>query len=292
MTRDRESFEMKVTRPILLSGLFRELHDHLLDLLRSLRPADWRRPTACSEWSVQDIASHLLDGDLRRLSIQRDRHAPPGTPARFESHEDLVAYLHRLNADWTAATRRLSPRVLIRLLEISGEDVADLFEGTDPFRPATFPVAWAGETRSPMWFDVAREYTERWHHQRQIADAVGRPTPIDGPGLYHPALDTFLRALPYIYRDVDAPRGTTVRVRIVGPAGGDWVVCRAAGGWALLDDPRDIADATVWIDQADAWKLFTKRTDRATARARFPGIRIEGDVELGERALELVAIMA
>ena len=39
-------------------------------------------------------------------------------------------------------------------------------------------------------------------------------------------------------------------------------------------------------------RLFTKRTDRSTARAKFPAIRIEGDVGLGERALEMVSIMA
>ena len=65
-----------------------------------------------------------------------------------------------------------------------------------------------------MWFDIAREYTERWHHQRQIALAVGRLTPIDSRRLYHPVLDAFLRALPYTYRDVDAPEGTVVAVTI------------------------------------------------------------------------------
>ena len=48
----------------------------------------------------------------------------------------------------------------------------------------------------------------------------------------------------------------------------------------------------VVIDQSDAWRLFTKRTDRVTARARFPAIRIEGDAELGGRVLEMVSIMA
>jgi hypothetical protein len=54
----------------------------------------------------------------------------------------------------------------------------------------------------------------------------------------------------------------------------------------------DRPTARVVIDQADAWRLFTKRTDRATALARFPGIRIEGDLGLGERVLETVSIMA
>ena len=47
------------------------------------------------------------------------------------------------------------------------------------------------------------------------------------------------------------------------------------------------------IDQADAWLLFTKRMDRATARRGDPpAIRIEGDVALGEHVLEMVSIMA
>lgn len=52
------------------------------------------------------------------------------------------------------------------------------------------------------------------------------------------------------------------------------------------------ADAVAVIDESIAWRLFTKRLDRATARARFPAIRIDGDVELGERMLEMVSIKA
>jgi uncharacterized protein (TIGR03083 family) len=278
--------------PILVSPLFRELHGHLLDLLGSLSQEDWHRPTVCSAWCVKDIASHLLDGDLRRLAAQRDGYAPPDSPAGFGSHEALVAYLHRLNAEWTAATRRISPRSLVRLLEVTGLEVAELFEAADPYGPATFPVGWAGEPESLMWFDIAREYTERWHHQRQIALAAGRPTPIDARRLYQPVLETFLRALPFTFRGVDAPEGTCVRITITGEAGGDWFVSKARSGWELRYESEGPPTSTVVIDQSDAWLLFTKRADRATARARFPSIRVEGDTDLGEVALEMVSIMA
>lgn len=278
--------------PILASPLFRELLGHLIDLLRSLSAEDWHRPTVCSAWCVKDIASHLLDGDLRRLSIQRDGYTPPDAPTGFASHEALVDYLTRLNADWTLATRRISPRNLIRLLEATGEEVADLFEGADPLAPATFLVGWAGESESVMWFDIAREYTERWHHQRQIALAVGRPTLIDARRLYHPVLEAFLRALPFTYRGVVAQVGSTVVVTVQGEAGGDWSIRSSGEGWSMLDWVSGRPAARVVIDQSDAWRLFTKRTDRATARAMFPGIRVEGDIGLGEHALEMVSIMA
>src|SRR5262245_42058333 len=125
--------------PILVAGLFRELNGHLVRLLRSLSPEDWHRPTVSSERNVKDIASHLLGGSLRRLSLQRDGYVPPGPPPHFASHRELADYLHRLNAEWTTATRRVSPRILGQWLEGTGGELADFFEGLDPFAPALYP---------------------------------------------------------------------------------------------------------------------------------------------------------
>lgn len=283
---------MTVLSPILVAGLFHELHGHLLELLGRLSAEDWNRPTVCSLWTVKDIASHLLDGDLRRLAAQRDHYQSPDAPTQFASYQELLAHLNQLNADWTKSTRRISPRSLIELLRVTGMHVADLLEGVDPLAPATFSVAWSGEDDSLMWFDVAREYTERWHHQRQIADAAGAATPIDARHLYHPVLRTFLRALPFTYRHVQAPPGATVLVRIVGEAGGDWSLCRDSSGWSLLEWGVHQPEAAVIIPQGIAWKLFTKRMDSSTAIQRFPEINITGNHELGSHVLEMVSIMA
>src|SRR5262249_52773653 len=156
------------------------------------------------------------DTALRRLSGQRDGYSSPGSPKGFNSYEELDSYINRLNGEWTSATARISPRVLTGLMRQATAELADLFESADPVALARVPVASAGESESPMWFDIAREYTERWHHQRQIADAVGRSTPLDERRLQYPVLDTFMRALPHTYRDVAAPDGTLVSVRVVG----------------------------------------------------------------------------
>jgi hypothetical protein len=63
--------------PILVADLFPEVSRRLLDLLRSLVPDEWHRPTVSSRRTVKDIVSHLLDGSLRRLSLQRDGYSPP-----------------------------------------------------------------------------------------------------------------------------------------------------------------------------------------------------------------------
>ena len=288
----RSRCRMPTITPIKTAHLFRDLHVHLVTLLRGLAADDWNRPTVCSRWTVKDIASHLLDGCVRRLSAQRDRYVPPGDSPRFASYEELLAYLDRLNADWTAATRRVSPRVIVELLEVTGIALAEMFETADPFAPALFPVAWAGETHSLMWFDIAREYTERWHHQRQIVDAVGAATAIDEPRLYHPVLDTFLRALPHAFCDVVAEEGTVVVVGITGPAGGDWRLRREDGAWQLLQAAGGPVAARVVMPQDVAWRVFTKRRNRAAVLRAFPSIRLEGDENLGGRVLEVVSIMA
>jgi uncharacterized protein (TIGR03083 family) len=267
--------------------LFGPLNDQLVALLRGLEAGDWLKDTVCRGWTVRDIAAHLLDGSLRRLSFGRDGHVPPGRGAR-EGFSDLVALLNELNADWVRAARRLSPRVLTDLMEIAGAEVARYVSGLDPHGPAVFPVAWAGETSSLSWFDVGRDYTEWWHHQQQIREAVGAAGLTSRPWLF-PALDVFVRVLPHAYRGAAAPPGASVAVRVEGPAGGEWTLARGPAGWELFAGASPAASATVRIDQDVAWRLFTKGVPAARARALAA---VDGDASLGEPFFGSVAVMA
>ncbi|MEO8089659.1 MAG: maleylpyruvate isomerase N-terminal domain-containing protein [Gemmatimonadales bacterium] len=273
--------------PVFLLDLFSGLHRELMILLRGLTPDDWSRPTACALWSVKDIAAHLLDTSLRRLSFARDGlTAAPETP--ISSYGELVGYLNRLNAEWTAATRRLSPRVLIELLDFTSGPVHAFFRSLDPQAPAVFGVAWAGEETSANWFDIGREYTERWLHQQQIREAVGAQGLTERRWL-HPTLDIFVRALPFTYQGVTAPVGRSVRIAIEGEAGGVWTLLREAEGWRIFAGRGPDPTATVSLDQGVAWRLFSKGLDRESARR---SLRIEGDPRLGEPVLGSLAVMA
>lgn len=274
-------------RPVFLIDLFPGLHAELMALLRGLAPDDWRRPTACARWSVKDIVAHLLDGYLRRLSLGRDGlTAAPDAP--ISSYDELVGYLNRLNAEWTTAARRLSPQVLIELLDFTSGPVHAFFRSLDPHAPALFGVAWAGEEASENWFDIAREYTERWLHQQQIREAV-RAEGLTGRRWLHPTLDIFVRALPFTYQAVDAAVGETVRLTIEGEAGGVWTLARAPEGWGIFAGSKPGPAAAVSLDQGTAWRLFSKGLDRESARH---SIRIEGDRRLGEPVLGTLAVMA
>ena len=272
--------------PILCAHLLRRVDAQLIQLLRSLTPAEWELPTVAPAWKVRDVAAHLLDTALRKLSTVRDSCFVEAV--EIGSPKDLAALVNRLNREGVTVYRRLSPAVLIDLTHIACEQSARFHESLDPFAPAAFAVTWAGEEKSLNWFDTARELTERWHHQQQIRLATNRPG-ILTPDLYHPVLDCFVRGLPFLYREVNAPAGTLIAVEISGECGGQWFLSRNAVGWALVKDASGEAAARVTIPQDLAWRIFTRGIDREAARSQ---VGIHGDRELADRVLHLTAIVA
>jgi hypothetical protein len=94
--------------------------------------------------------------------------------------------------------------------------------------------------------------------------------------------------LPHVYREVDAPAGTTVLVEISGECGGQWFLSRGPTTWELVTgSTRDFA-ARVTIAQELACRLFTKGIDRHSAQTQ---IEIEGNRSLGEKVLHLTALV-
>jgi uncharacterized protein (TIGR03083 family) len=279
---------MKPVGPIFVADLFGELHEELLALLRSLSNDDWYKPTVAGSWLVRDIAAHLLDSDIRRLSFQRDQApmVPPDKP--IASYADLVGFLNQLNADWVKAAKRISPPLLIEFLYITGAEVAKLFKLLDPYSPAMFGVAWAGEETSTNWFDVAREYTEKWHHQQQIRDAVGAE-PLYSRKWLHPVLDAFVRALPLNYKTTLAKPGTQVSFVITGEAGDVWTLVRRTEDWQLFAGVSDNVVCRIEFDQDTAWRLMTKGLARDEAAKR---ILVTGDATFAEPLLKTLAVMA
>ncbi|HUH61586.1 MAG TPA: maleylpyruvate isomerase N-terminal domain-containing protein [Terracidiphilus sp.] len=271
--------------PILCAPLLRKVDARLIELLRSLEPAEWDLQTLAPAWKVRDVAAHLLDTPLRKLSMVRDSWFVEKVDIR--SPEDVVALVNRLNREGVAVYRRLSPPVLIEMMEMACRESADFHESLNPFATAAFNVSWAGEEQSLNWFDTARELTERWHHQEQIRLATNRPGILTRE-LYHPVLDCFLRGLPYRFRNVEVAEGTLVIVEISGECGGEWLLVRAPQGWRLAGESSAPAACRVTIPQEMAWRVFTKGIDREAARRQ---VRIDGDQKLGERVLELTAIV-
>lgn len=278
-------------KPIFTAHLFPKVDGMLLEQLRAHSPEDWEKQTVSPKWKVKDVAAHLLDTPLRGLSIGRDGYVP--SSPKISSSAELGAYINRLNEEGVTVYRRLSPAVLISLMEMACKQLAEYHSQRDPYATAPYGVSWAGEEKSPNWFDTAREYTERWHHQQQIRLAVNRSKP-GNPGimtreLYYPVLDCFMRALPFTYRNVSAGAGTLVRITVLGECGGSWDLLRGDTAWMLTEHEQDQPKAEATIPQEIAWRIFTKGIDRALAQTQ---VKIRGDTALALPVLGMVSIVS
>ena len=272
--------------PVYTAPLFAPLHDRLIELLERLEPADWERPTMASAWRVRDVAAHLLEVDLRRLSVGRDHHRiEPGRP--IGGYGDLVEFLNQLNAEWVAAARRFSPRVLVDLLRWSGPEMARMVAELPQHDAATFAVDWAGERRSENWFDIGRDYTERWHHQMQIRVAVGAPGLLETRWL-QPLLDLSVRSLPRAYAAVDAAPDSSVVLRVVAETAYAWTLRMEQGGWRLCRGAIAAPTTSVRLDPDSAWRMFYNALSPADVRR---GATVEGEAALAEPLFTARAVM-
>lgn len=265
--------------------LFPLLNEHLRSLLASLNDEDWEKPTLARQWCVKDVVAHLLDTSIRSLAVRDKYGVKPDRP--LDSYNDLVGYLNDLNADWVKAAQRMSPQVLAELSHLMGKQQAEYFAKLDMRSRAPFGVAWAGQETSPMWFHIAREYTERWHHQQQIREAVGK-TGIMTRHLFFPCIDTFMQGLPHTYRNTPAATGTTVEVIVETGIGGRWFLTKAASGWVISSKMLP-AVASISIPPDVSWKLFTKGINAEEARKQ---VTITGDEALASVVLNMVSVMA
>lgn len=276
---------MREPPPVFTAQLFPELLEGLLSLLAALPPEEWSKPVPRKSWTVQDVALHLLGVDIGLLSRERDRFTVSNVDARTQ--RELVEALKILNDTWITAGRRISPHLLCDLLRFAGNQVNDYVQSLDAYALGE-AVSWAGPDPAPNWFRIGREYTERWHHQQHIREAVERAG-FENMRYLKPALDIFMRALPHTYRTVEAPAGTSVAVTISGDSGDRWLLAREQQAWNLYVGSTEHATAEVIIPQRAAWKLFTKWISKEEA---FQESEIRGDSVLGQRVFDTAAVIA
>jgi hypothetical protein len=250
----------------------------LLSLLTSLSDAQWAAPTAAPQWAVKDIALHLLDVDFSWLAHGRD-HDRSGIIPVPSDHEEFVCGLAQRNQRWVDGTRILSPRLITDLLRWSGDQLDAHLGTVDLADPSS--VYWAGEV--PLWFDLAREFTERWVHYRQIQEAVqpaGHSYPADE--YLTLVLRTFTWGFPRQYR-APAPDGTAIALKI--PGIGTWTLTKTATGWSLDEAQAATPAASLQISGEAAWRLLTD------ARYDPRQVQLSGDPALAEPLLRIRGII-
>lgn len=270
--------------------LFPLLTKELLTLLRGLDSSEWQKASPIKGRTVKDLVSHIIDGSLRNLSMQRDNFVDHTNVPSINSYNDLVKHIQKLNIDWINVSRRLSPVILIDLLEYSDKQFYNYLETLNPNDKAIFSVAWAGESESENWFDIAREYTEKWHHQMQIRLALNKPILMDTK-YTEPLFDTFMLALPHLYNNLDNfNNGEKIKISITGTLKKSWIIERQNGKWNFTNPKCNDINTSVELPDDIAWIIFTN-TDRDKEKYKDK-IKISGNNSAGLRILDLVTVMS
>jgi uncharacterized protein (TIGR03083 family) len=272
-------------QPIFTAHFFPKLEGKLIELLRGFAPEDWEKQTLAPKWKVKDVAAHLFDTQVRKLAAAR--HGYKSENSKKLSPGKLVALINFLNAEGVRQYSQLKTDDLISRMETASRESAVYHQALDPFAIAMFPVSWAGEEESTNWFDTAREFTERWHHQQQIRLAVDKPG-IMTREFYFPVLDCFLRALPYSYRNMSAKSGSLAQFNVSGECGGSWYLFRDSSAWTLIASPAGETVSEVTIPQEIAWRIFTKGISSAEAVAQ---VQVAGDEAVGLQILKMISIV-
>lgn len=274
---------MKIPKNIV--PLFYELDQELITLLRGLSSEEWQAQTIAPKWKVKDVVAHLLDGNIRILSMLRDDYE--GESANINSYQDLLDYLNGLNADWVKAMKRVSPPMLLLLHEATGKKYCDYYASLDPNGISKFKVDWAGENESTHEMQIARDYTEKFLHQQQIREAVNS-TSLLNEKFYKPFLEVCLLALPYTFRETKADTGTALKFSITGAVQGDWFLVKKEKIWDLVDKAPENFYSEVSITAEDAWKLLSKSYRYEDIKER---VQIVGNEALAQKALSMVSFM-
>jgi hypothetical protein len=225
---------------------------------------------------------HAVTLHLFRNDVGWPRESWTGVDIDYSS---MAQTIEQENDKWVEAARRIPPTLMPELLVLSGDRLDGLLACVDMDAPG-IPVAWSGSGPSPVWLDIAREYTERWVHHQQIRDATNRAGLKDREWM-HPVFRTFMLALPRAYDPVQAPKGTRVRVVVSGHGGGTWCIQHDEARWRLVDESESVS-AEVRLPEELAWRLYVRTVSPEEAMS---DIVRHGSAELTEPACRAVATM-
>ena len=245
------------------------------DLCSALTEEEWKRPTGCPGWTVQDNISHLVDYEGFALGRPRPKHE---VGDRDHIRNDMGA-VNEIGVD--VRRERPGAAVLQELRELTAERLERLGQLTDEDLHS--------ETQTPVGPGTVRDLLtlrvmDTWSHEQDIRRALGRPGHTRGPAV-DTTVDYLLRFMPYAVAKLGgAPDGSTVVVHVDDRAP---FVVAVDGGRGLAGDT--VPDEPTVVLRLDAVQLQALTGGRADADP--DAVDIAGDVELGRRIVRSLGFM-
>ena len=196
-----------------------------LELLESLGPEDWSRPTDCPAWNVREMAAHNLGQAEMAGSLSEAFRQVSASRRRAENGVDA------LTAHQVETRRHLSPAEIIdRYRRAISAAVRARRRQSRLMGGLTFPDRQSVNGAEEAWtFGYLFETIltrDTWMHRVDTAQAIGRPMVLTAEH------DGVLVA--DLVTEWAARHGAPFSLHLTGPAGGHWQV--GEGGMELTLD--------------------------------------------------------
>lgn len=145
-------------------------------LCESFTEREWKMPTDCPGWTVQDNVAHLIDYESRMLGRSVPDHTPPERP-------HIKNDLGRRNEIWIDWFRsRTGAEVLEAYRDVIAERVRVLPTLSEETLAATSLTSTRGEA---LRYHLQRRVVDCWAHEQDIRRSVSRPGHADGAVVAH-----------------------------------------------------------------------------------------------------------
>jgi uncharacterized protein (TIGR03083 family) len=152
---------MALERTVVVPGTLTE-YGEFADLLRSLSEEEWDAPSRCAEWTVADVAGHVVGQLTDVTNLRLDGIGSPEVTERQVRER-----------------RGRSSEQLLEELEASTAAVADLAAAFDD---EAWTAAGPQGDGTTLGFGVEALWFDTFLHGDDIRSALGRPT-VTGPSL-------------------------------------------------------------------------------------------------------------
>jgi len=250
-------------------------------LCAPLTEAQWKTPTDCPGWSVQDQVSHLAGAESRILGHPVPDHTPnePGHVKNDVGQSTATSLDYRRS--WPGQ------KVLEEFRELTGQRLGLLRDMTDE--------DFAAETQTPIGPGTVTEFVririfDAWVHEQDIRRALNMPGELEGPVAVH-SVGRVARAMPFVVaRKAQAPNGVTAVFDITGPAGRVVPVGVEGGRGSEWDSEPPSPTVRITFDAETFACLGCGRLDPSQA-LRSGRVTVTGDTALGETIITNMNIM-
>jgi uncharacterized protein (TIGR03083 family) len=249
------------------------------ELCEPLTETQWKTPTACPGWSVQDIISHLIGIERGMMGMEPTAHRS----VRYDYVKNPIGEANEHEVD---SRRSLTgAQVLSEWSDIVTRRTAALRSAEESY--------FSTSARTPLGPGTVADFLllrvlDCWVHEQDIRRALNMPGHEAGPAAQS-TIDRLLGTLPMVIGKRSAtPEGETVNFRITGPVNRSLFITVLNGRAAVVDTPPINVRTSFSIDSNSFVALATGRTTSEAAATHWSST---GDKELALRIAQNLNMM-